>query len=234
MTNGSHYSAQRGALVIFGSGPGIGVHVASRFARGGFEKIVLLSRNQRRLSDDAFIVYSNAPQVQVSTITVDLTVPADLDRALQEIEYILAGTPIECVHYGRWFTGVTYVRFSDIFAVCLTVHNSSPAAERMFDLRDNLIVNLSFATNQMLVERCKDLGDLAASRICRRPEKEPRAVRHQSLHGCSMGNATAPATRRQARVQAGAAGDERLARSCAGTKLLRAGRVQICAAERRR
>jgi NAD(P)-dependent dehydrogenase (short-subunit alcohol dehydrogenase family) len=51
-----------GALVIFGSGPGIGVHVASRFARGGFEKVVLVSRDAARLRNDAFIVYSTAPQ----------------------------------------------------------------------------------------------------------------------------------------------------------------------------
>lgn len=95
-TTASHH----GALVIFGSGPGIGVHVASRFVRGGFEKVVLLSRNSRRLSDDAFIVYSNAPHIQVSTVTVDLTKPADLERALHEIESVLAGTPVECVHFG--------------------------------------------------------------------------------------------------------------------------------------
>lgn len=93
-------ASRHGALVIFGSGPGIGVHVASRFARGGFQKVVLLSRNAMRLSDDAFLVYSNAPQVQVSTVTVDLTVPSDLERALRDVEAVLDGTPIECVHYG--------------------------------------------------------------------------------------------------------------------------------------
>lgn len=95
--NGSHH----GALVIFGSGPGIGVHVASQFVRRGFEKVVLLSRNSRRLSDDAFIVYSNAPRTQVSTVTVDLTNSADLHRALLEIEYVLGDTNIECVLYGK-------------------------------------------------------------------------------------------------------------------------------------
>lgn len=92
--------SRHGALVIFGSGPGIGVHVASRFVREGFEKVVLLSRNATRLSDDAFIVYSNAPQTQVSTVAVDLTKPADLERALRDIEFVLGGTQIECVQFG--------------------------------------------------------------------------------------------------------------------------------------
>lgn len=93
-------SAERhGALVIFGSGPGIGVHVASRFARDGFEKVVLLSRNAARLKNDAFIVYSNAPQVEVSTVAADLNSPTDVQHALRTIGDILGDTPIECIHY---------------------------------------------------------------------------------------------------------------------------------------
>lgn len=92
-------AGRHGALVIFGSGPGIGVHVASRFARGGFEKVILLSRNARRLNDDAFLVYSNAPHVQVNTVTADLTKPAEVQRALRKVEDLLGNTPIECVHY---------------------------------------------------------------------------------------------------------------------------------------
>ena len=90
---------RHGALVVFGSGPGIGVHVASRFARGGFEKVILLSRDGARLRNDAFIVYSNAPQVEVSTVSADLASPADLQRALRRIAEILGDTPIECIHY---------------------------------------------------------------------------------------------------------------------------------------
>lgn len=90
---------RHGALVVFGCGPGIGVHVASRFARGGFEKVILLSRNGVRLRNDAFIVYSNAPQVEVSTVSADLASPADVQRALRRIADILGDTPIECIHY---------------------------------------------------------------------------------------------------------------------------------------
>jgi len=90
---------RHGALIIFGSGPGIGVHVAARFARGGFQKVVLLSRNAARLSDDAFMVWSITPEVQVSTVCVDLTSPADLQDAFRRIEDVLGDTPVECVYY---------------------------------------------------------------------------------------------------------------------------------------
>jgi NAD(P)-dependent dehydrogenase (short-subunit alcohol dehydrogenase family) len=90
---------RHGALIIFGCGPGIGVHVASRFARGGFAKVILLSRDAARLRDDAFIVYSNAPQVEVSTVAADLASPMELQQALRKIADILGETPIECVHY---------------------------------------------------------------------------------------------------------------------------------------
>lgn len=92
-------TARCGALIIFGSGPGIGVHVASRFAREGFAKVILLSRDATRLANDAFIVYSNAPQVEVSTVAGDLASPIDLQRALQKISDVLGDTPVECVLY---------------------------------------------------------------------------------------------------------------------------------------
>lgn len=170
MTNGSPHAAPHGALVIFGSGPGIGVHVASRFARGGFEKVVLLSRNHRRLSDDAFLVHSNAPQVEVSTIAVDLTVPADLDRALQEIEYILAGTPIECIHYGRRFTShvmCVCVGFLTILAVRLIVFNALSLNQSILAWRDILRyppIWKAFA-NVDLSECRKDFRDMVAPRV---------------------------------------------------------------------
>ena len=92
-------SVRHGALVVFGSGPGIGVHVASRFARGGFEKVILLSRDAARLRNDAFIVYSSAPQVEVSTVPADLASQTEVQRALRRIADILGDTPLECIHY---------------------------------------------------------------------------------------------------------------------------------------
>jgi short-subunit dehydrogenase len=90
---------RHGALIIFGCGPGIGVHVASRFARGGFAKVILLSRDASRLRNYAFIVYANAPQVEVSTVAADLASPMELQQALRKIADILGETPVECVHY---------------------------------------------------------------------------------------------------------------------------------------
>jgi NAD(P)-dependent dehydrogenase (short-subunit alcohol dehydrogenase family) len=102
-------TARHGALVVFGSGPGIGVHVAARFARGGFEKVILLSRDAARLRNDAFIVYSNAPQVEVSTVAADLASPADLQRALRRIGDILGDTPVECIHYNAAKASRTFI-----------------------------------------------------------------------------------------------------------------------------
>jgi short-subunit dehydrogenase len=120
---------RHGALVIFGSGPGIGVHVASRFARGGFEKVVLLSRNAARLRNDAFIVYSNAPQVEVSTVAADLASQTELQCALMKIGDILGDTPVECIHYNAAKASRTFM-----------------LEESARDLRANLEVSLgSFA-----------------------------------------------------------------------------------------
>jgi NAD(P)-dependent dehydrogenase (short-subunit alcohol dehydrogenase family) len=102
-------TARHGALVVFGSGPGIGVHVAARFARGGFEKVILWSRDAARLRNDAFIVYSNAPQVEVSTVAADLASPADLQRALRRIGDILGDTPVECIHYNAAKASRTFI-----------------------------------------------------------------------------------------------------------------------------
>lgn len=116
---------RHGALLIFGSGPGIGVHVASRFARGGFQKVILLSRNATRLSDDAFMVWSIAPEVEVSTVCVDLTSAADLKDALRRVGEVLGETPVECVYYNA-----------------ARVEPTSLLGESAEDLRANLEVSL--------------------------------------------------------------------------------------------
>jgi short-subunit dehydrogenase len=119
---------RHGALIIFGCGPGIGVHVASRFARGGFAKVILLSRDAARLRNDAFIVYSNAPQVEVSTIAADLASPMELQRALRKIADILGDTPIECIHYNAAKASRTFF-----------------LEESALDLRTNLEVRAEFS-----------------------------------------------------------------------------------------
>lgn len=59
------------ALLIFGSGPGIGRNVAMLFAERGFRKVVLMSRNKERLAQDADLVRSASADVDVHEITVD-------------------------------------------------------------------------------------------------------------------------------------------------------------------
>ncbi|KAH7122596.1 hypothetical protein B0J11DRAFT_437697 [Dendryphion nanum] len=70
MSSASH------TLVVFGSGPGIGNHVAAEFASHGFNHIILLARNEVRLQDDAAFVAKANSNVKVDTLKVDL---ADLD-----------------------------------------------------------------------------------------------------------------------------------------------------------
>lgn len=89
--------SDHGALVIVGSGPGVGSHVAARFAREGFEKIILMSRNEARLKVDAAIVRTSAPNTDVDIVPVDLTMTGSVRRALIEVDRRLKGRRLECV-----------------------------------------------------------------------------------------------------------------------------------------
>lgn len=91
--------AGHGALVIVGSGPGIGSHVAARFARGGFKKVILLSRNLERLSIDAIVVQSAAPGVDVDIVSVELANTNEVRQAMAEVSRRLNGMSLECVVY---------------------------------------------------------------------------------------------------------------------------------------
>ncbi|KAB2575924.1 hypothetical protein DBV05_g5380 [Lasiodiplodia theobromae] len=79
-------SSSHGALVIFGSGPGIGRHIASLFASRGFHDVVLLSRNPVRLEEDAAEVKSAAPRAFVSTVATDLSNGESLTEALAQVD----------------------------------------------------------------------------------------------------------------------------------------------------
>ena len=92
-------SSQHKALVVFGSGPGIGRNVTSLFAERGFSKVILLSRDANRLKEDASFVKSAAEGVSVSTTTIDLADTEDVRKALGEVERELEGTQLEAVLY---------------------------------------------------------------------------------------------------------------------------------------
>ncbi|KAF2215731.1 hypothetical protein CERZMDRAFT_34331 [Cercospora zeae-maydis SCOH1-5] len=96
-----------GALVLFGSGPVLGAHVAAMFAQKGFHKIVLLSRNLARLQEDAAFVRQAAPQTIVETVTVDLADVDSVRAAIGEVEARLHGTPLELVIYNAARTVLT-------------------------------------------------------------------------------------------------------------------------------
>ncbi|EKG18403.1 Short-chain dehydrogenase/reductase SDR, partial [Macrophomina phaseolina MS6] len=92
-------SSNHGALVVVGSGPGIGVHVAAAFASHGFKKIILLSRNAERLLQDADAVKKKSNSAAcVHTISTDIADSAKLQQSLAEVDRLLDDTtPLECV-----------------------------------------------------------------------------------------------------------------------------------------
>ncbi|KAF2715050.1 short-chain dehydrogenase/reductase-like protein SDR [Pleomassaria siparia CBS 279.74] len=76
-------------IVVFGSGPGIGNHVAAAFASHGFEHVILLARNAERLkSSDAGFVTSASPKAKVTTLRLDLADTASIPGVLEKIEEI--------------------------------------------------------------------------------------------------------------------------------------------------
>ncbi|KAF1814867.1 NAD(P)-binding protein [Eremomyces bilateralis CBS 781.70] len=76
-------------IVILGSGPGIGVGVASHFAEQGFNRVALVARNTERLAIDASRVKSAAEaakkDVTVKTYSVDVTDVAKFEGVLGNI-----------------------------------------------------------------------------------------------------------------------------------------------------
>ena len=92
-------TASSNAFVLFGSGPGIGLHVAARFAQNQFEHVILLSRNRDRLEEDAADVRAARPGVKVTVIACDLSKSQSVREALAKIDQVLQndGTTLEVV-----------------------------------------------------------------------------------------------------------------------------------------
>lgn len=92
----------KGALVVIGSGPGIGRSTAAYFAKQGFERVVLLSRDASRLAEDAKVVSSASSAVKVDTQTIDMAADeATVKEMLAKVDAVLtaAGVPLEAVLY---------------------------------------------------------------------------------------------------------------------------------------
>lgn len=94
--------SSKGALVVIGSGPGIGRATAATFAEQGFKHIFLLSRDKSRLSEDASYVSSKSSDAKVEIQQIDVAADeASVKQALNELGAKLekAGVPLEVVLY---------------------------------------------------------------------------------------------------------------------------------------
>ncbi|KAJ5606083.1 hypothetical protein N7510_008864 [Penicillium lagena] len=87
-------------LLLLGSGPGVGVAIASQFAQQHFDRIALFARNSQQLQKDREAVLAAAASVNrtvvVRTWQVDIGDPTRLQQALAEVEQF--GT-LECVYF---------------------------------------------------------------------------------------------------------------------------------------
>jgi NAD(P)-dependent dehydrogenase (short-subunit alcohol dehydrogenase family) len=79
-------TASTSAFVLFGSGPGIGLHVATLFAQKHFQHIILLSRDKDRLEEDAAVVRAARPGIHVTAIACDLSNLQSVRDALAAID----------------------------------------------------------------------------------------------------------------------------------------------------
>src|ERR1700722_7427585 len=77
-------------LVVLGSGPGIGVGVASHFASQNFDRVALISRNADRLKSDVAAVTAAATESKRSDVTVkpyavDVSDTPSLEQVLRQV-----------------------------------------------------------------------------------------------------------------------------------------------------
>jgi short-subunit dehydrogenase len=78
------------ALLVIGSGPGIGISTASLFAQKKFSKVALISRDKARLSQDRDTILqslqSTNRKVEIKTWNVDITNTTAFKAVLKETE----------------------------------------------------------------------------------------------------------------------------------------------------
>jgi NAD(P)-dependent dehydrogenase (short-subunit alcohol dehydrogenase family) len=105
-------------IVILGSGPGIGVGVASHFASQSFGRVALISRNAERLKKDAETVKADSGRtgLQVKIYTVDVGNVLALEKTLNEVTHDLG--PPEVVVYNA--ARLRQSKFGDVPAKELT------------------------------------------------------------------------------------------------------------------
>lgn len=126
--------ASKGAYVLIGAGPGIGLNTAVTFAEKGFKHIFLLSRNKSRLEEDASHIKSKVSGTEVGIQTIDMSGDeASINKSLSELDSQLerAGVSVEVVHYNAARVAPSKVLEFDAkeFAADLNV-SQSPMTER--------------------------------------------------------------------------------------------------------
>jgi len=95
-------------IVVFGSGPGIGNHVAKEFASNGFTHVILLARNESRLQEDKAWVAEAGSHVKVDTLRVDLSDLTSIPAVLGKIDDLAGGAGVDVV-----FFNAARVKFSE-------------------------------------------------------------------------------------------------------------------------
>jgi len=106
-------TAENKLIVILGSGPGIGVGVASLFASRTFTKVALLSRNTERLREDAESVRKAASKdAVIKTFSIDLADTKAIERVLSEVEKEL-GAPEVVVYNASNVSGSRFFAYGE-------------------------------------------------------------------------------------------------------------------------
>lgn len=87
-------------IVTFGAGPGIGNHISAEFASNGFTHVILLARNEERLSnEDALFVSKASPNAKVDTLRLDLSDLSSIPATLKQIDNLTQGEDLEVVFF---------------------------------------------------------------------------------------------------------------------------------------
>jgi len=81
-------SSSSKTIVVLGSGPKLGSHVAALFASRGFNNVALLSRNEDRLKEDQQFVLEQAVKGGVKNIEIKVY-PVDLQGDPQVLRDVL-------------------------------------------------------------------------------------------------------------------------------------------------
>lgn len=86
-------------IVVFGSGPGIGNHVAKEFASNGFTHVILLARNESRLQEDKAWVAEAGSHVKVDTLRLDLSDTSSIPTVLGKIDDLVGGAAVDVIFF---------------------------------------------------------------------------------------------------------------------------------------